>query len=1190
MAYRAEIEIGVKGAKKLQDFRSALENANQVLREVNEQNDVFGKPLQSLKIYQDNLKLAAENLNNVKAGIKGERDAVRDYLRAAGELNEFKARHNRLLEEEASKLGLVTQELREYNAATAAARQVGSMTGSYLRPGEAKLKGQSSPINPQASVQAARDLQQVREHLADLDAKSIKDHNTRLDLQADYLTLVKRTTDAAKFRAQQSPAPLALPAFQERGLQLLDNSVKANESQLRIETALNGQRQRGVRFLEKQTAEEKRQLDLGITGQRSNILPSPLKGQSSPISPVRTAAGARAATGFQIALPEIELDRQVALMDKINGAIEDQITFHSKITDGLKRQRAVGLDINGLEKTDTRLIQQQGILKQRELRTEEKIQAAIKRGLEEREKAERRRRKRQDALGSGIIGGAFPLLFGQGLGAAVGGGVGGAAGGLIGGQFGFGLSLVGTQFGTMIDQMVAKTAELGQALNETTINVDAVVEASGLANTEYANSIQQIKELSTEQEALRYATTVLAATVGTEGVQALRQFGSDTTNLANEFARAMTLMQSAFAKAFGGVAQGVAKILKQSNDLQAGLNLKTPEAKKLQQERTGIIQKSLGAAGKGSPIPRDPKELERLVTIENRLRELGAEAVQNAKDVATARASQLDGQQRLNALNLQDSKLSGLQLKNAKLKRDYTNADYANTERAILARQRELKIEEIKKGFTDKQTGQITNYRKVAEAIAQFDEQHLVKKAELETKISVAQKAADDKKIAANDRKIKQAERLAEQEATQLARAMELTASLQYQANSTQVAGSVEARRLQIQYEYEQTVARIAQLKNQDFAASQKALADQIKQNKLANLEAETERNKAKAIYDAASSVRRIREEHEASLVASKEYNRLLMEGMLPAEAKRVSEFNKQVASQLKQIDHSILLTEADITRADANGATTDKLRQQLDLLKQQRQEIEGEAAKGPGKSDTSDRKIIEDRVAQLKGEITEMTRLGNVVVKVADNIGSAFSTAFQSVLNGSKSTQQALSDMFKTVGESFVQMAAEIITKQLMMIALQSILKALGGASFDAAGTGQFAEQSNKVFDGSSLFSQGPVPFKANGGPVQAGQPYMVGERGPELFVPGTNGGVMRNDDMRQLMGRSPMGNSPQMNFSFETTSIGGQEFVSRDQLEAAMATTRRQAANDGAKRGMSMTLDKMQNSPRTRSRVGIR
>ena len=75
-----------------------------------------------------------------------------------------------------------------------------------------------------------------------------------------------------------------------------------------------------------------------------------------------------------------------------------------------------------------------------------------------------------------------------------------------------------------------------------------------------------------------------------------------------------------------------------------------------------------------------------------------------------------------------------------------------------------------------------------------------------------------------------------------------------------------------------------------------------------------------------------------------------------------------------------------------------------------------------------------------------------------------------------------------------------------------------------------------------------------------------MVGERGPELFVPSANGGVMRNEDMRQLMGRSPIGNAPQMNFTFETTNIGGQEFVSREQLEAAMVTTRRQAASDGA------------------------
>jgi hypothetical protein len=36
-------------------------------------------------------------------------------------------------------------------------------------------------------------------------------------------------------------------------------------------------------------------------------------------------------------------------------------------------------------------------------------------------------------------------------------------------------------------------------------------------------------------------------------------------------------------------------------------------------------------------------------------------------------------------------------------------------------------------------------------------------------------------------------------------------------------------------------------------------------------------------------------------------------------------------------------------------------------------------------------------------------------------------------------------------------------------------------------------------------------------------------------------------------------------------------------------MAATRRQAARDGAQRGMTMTLDRLQQSPNTRRRVGF-
>jgi hypothetical protein len=228
---------------------------------------------------------------------------------------------------------------------------------------------------------------------------------------------------------------------------------------------------------------------------------------------------------------------------------------------------------------------------------------------------------------------------------------------------------------------------------------------------------------------------------------------------------------------------------------------------------------------------------------------------------------------------------------------------------------------------------------------------------------------------------------------------------------------------------------------------------------------------------------------------------------------------------------------------------------------------------------------IIQKRIGTLQDELTKLTNIGTVAVSVADSIGTAFSQAFQGIISGTMTTQEALASFFQSVGDAFIQMASEIIAKQLTMIILQTVLKALGGGSFGGGGGG--------ATDSVANFNLGAAQYGgglAGGGPTRAGTPYLVGERGPELFVPGTNGGVMSNSDLRASMGAAPgASGGPVLNMTFETSTINGVEYVSRDQLEAAMAQTRRQAARDGAQRGMSMTLDKLQQSPSTRKRVGF-
>ena len=245
----------------------------------------------------------------------------------------------------------------------------------------------------------------------------------------------------------------------------------------------------------------------------------------------------------------------------------------------------------------------------------------------------------------------------------------------------------------------------------------------------------------------------------------------------------------------------------------------------------------------------------------------------------------------------------------------------------------------------------------------------------------------------------------------------------------------------------------------------------------------------------------------------------------------------------------------------------------------------------------------IDKFIKNAKDSLADLQTVAiNVAQGIGDAVGNALTNGINSLIEGTKNAKEVFADFLKSVGQMLVQEGARMIATYIAI----GVARAFAGMSAGGGGTEAASKAGSQINVAPSASSfQGGTDFavpshlkqyptlagRAGGGPVNAGRPYMVGERGPELFVPGQSGGIMRNEEMRRLMGRSPAGagSQPSMNFTFETTNIGGTEYVSREQLESAMATTRRQAANDGARRGMSMTLDKMQNSPRTRSRIGI-
>jgi hypothetical protein len=148
--------------------------------------------------------------------------------------------------------------------------------------------------------------------------------------------------------------------------------------------------------------------------------------------------------------------------------------------------------------------------------------------------------------------------------------------------------------------------------------------------------------------------------------------------------------------------------------------------------------------------------------------------------------------------------------------------------------------------------------------------------------------------------------------------------------------------------------------------------------------------------------------------------------------------------------------------------------------------------------------------------------KISNSTVKIGENtkdivdnlkeIGEEIQTNFLSALssaNKSLSTDLANAllegksalDSFK---DYFKRLVVQLIADAIRLFVVEKILSSIFGF---------FVPGSELIFESGKATIK--PKGKAMGGPVMANQPYIVGERGPELFVPGQNGGITPNHAM---------------------------------------------------------------------------
>jgi hypothetical protein len=180
------------------------------------------------------------------------------------------------------------------------------------------------------------------------------------------------------------------------------------------------------------------------------------------------------------------------------------------------------------------------------LRFERLLRAATLRRAQGERAQQALARRAGGAVSSGLIGGGFPLLFGQGAGAAAGGAIGGVAGGALGGGFGFALSVVGTAIGVAFDEALKKGEALAAGLKDPIAQFGALRDASLLSSKALESQIDSLIKTGREAEAAALIRLDLAKKFGdTSDFEAL---GS----ARDELSRAFTSLGVTLARVAGG--------------------------------------------------------------------------------------------------------------------------------------------------------------------------------------------------------------------------------------------------------------------------------------------------------------------------------------------------------------------------------------------------------------------------------------------------------------------------------------------------------------------------------------------------------------------------------------------------------------------------------------------------------------
>ena len=257
----------------------------------------------------------------------------------------------------------------------------------------------------------------------------------------------------------------------------------------------------------------------------------------------------------------------------------------------------------------------------------------------------------------------------------------------------------------------------------------------------------------------------------------------------------------------------------------------------------------------------------------------------------------------------------------------------------------------------------------------------------------------------------------------------------------------------------------------------------------------------------------------------------------------------------------------------------------------------------------------LQEKIQALRQEFEQLAnweyQAAEGAMAVGQALGEAMTTGVAGMISGTTTAKEVFANFLQSVGQALSQAASQMIATYIAIGIAKAFAGLSGGSGFKFSGQGPVALPGamnpmgamdvagnyapNFTFANGGIAPGGFRAF-ANGGVVSGPTLGLVGEgKYNEAVVPLPDGKSipvqLGGRSARDMMGNNAPGmpQAPSLNMKFETTNINGVEYVSREQLEQAMASTRRAASREGAAQGSQLALSKLKNSPTTRRQLGF-